>query len=144
MREFGWVVLGIAALFGFYALSMDVSVDTGGMFGRVNNIGLMNDQRNYLMIAGIGLIGGLIVVVFGSSAIFPTSIHSPSSKMTDPFDEIDAEAENELKRYAISLGVKREDGKYWYEGSDYADLEGAIQAAESVSRISDPAQHFLG
>ncbi len=112
MRAFGWVVLVFAGLLGFYALSMNTSVDTGDMFGRVNNIGLMNDKQNYLMVAGACFIGGLLMVIFGGRDGASALTQAPASKMSDPFDEIDAEAQNERKR----------DARVWVNGQlVYAD-----------------------
>jgi hypothetical protein len=42
-----------------FAMSMDTTVSTG--YGRVNNLGLLNDQSNLLILGGIGFIGGIIL-----------------------------------------------------------------------------------
>lgn len=67
MRSAGGLILivGIMCLFG--ALGMDTSVPSGS--GRVNNLGLMNDQQNYILIASVMLIAGLIMMLIsGGSA----------------------------------------------------------------------------
>lgn len=60
MRNFGWLIsLGGVALC-IYALFMDVSVPAGDGY-RVTNIGLMSDRQNYLIIAGMLFVGGILI-----------------------------------------------------------------------------------
>lgn len=60
MRPLGIVLLVCGALGLVFALSMDTSVSAGS-FGRVNNIGLMNDKQNYIIIAAVVLIAGVLM-----------------------------------------------------------------------------------
>lgn len=62
MRTAGtWLaILGGIGLIG--SVMIDVSVPDG-MGGRVNNLGLMNDQRNYLLISGLMVLIGVILIV---------------------------------------------------------------------------------
>lgn len=55
------LVLGVLAIVG--ALSMDVSVSTGA--GRVNNIGLIAQQQNYITIGGLMLLVGAVMAIAG-------------------------------------------------------------------------------
>lgn len=55
------LVLGVFAIIG--ALAMDVSVSTGT--GRVNNIGLIADQQNYITIGGLMLLVGAVMTIAG-------------------------------------------------------------------------------
>ena len=57
----GHVILALAVAGGIATLLMDTSVDTSS--GRVNNLGLMKDQQNYLMVCGVMAIIGTILVV---------------------------------------------------------------------------------
>lgn len=60
--NWGGLLLLIAVAGGGTALFMDTSVETG--FGsRVNNLGLMKDQQNYLMVCGVMAIIGTILIV---------------------------------------------------------------------------------
>lgn len=59
MRALGIIAVMIAAFMLFGALAMDVSVPSG--VGRVNNLGLMSERQNYIIIAGILLIGGMLM-----------------------------------------------------------------------------------
>ncbi len=64
MRGFGILALivGLIAVIG--AMAMDVSVSTG-MGGRVNNIGLMAQQQNYLIIGALIALAGLLMTILG-------------------------------------------------------------------------------
>lgn len=55
------LVLGLFAIIG--ALAMDVSVSSGT--GRVNNIGLIADQQNYITIGGLMLLLGAVLAIAG-------------------------------------------------------------------------------
>ena len=59
--EVGRILLSLAAIGAGLALFMDTSVSTS--YGRVNNLGLMKDQQNYLMVCGVMAIIGTILVV---------------------------------------------------------------------------------
>ncbi|HDR2338884.1 TPA: hypothetical protein QCH56_004141 [Enterobacter roggenkampii] len=60
MRNLGWLLsLGGVAL-GVFALLMDVSVPVGDG-SRVNNIGLMAERQNYLIVAAVLFIGGILL-----------------------------------------------------------------------------------
>ncbi len=76
MRGFGIfaAVIGMIAVIG--AMAMDVSVSTG-MGGRVNNIGLMAQQQNYLIVGGLMAMAGLMMIIFGGrKQITPQQISS--------------------------------------------------------------------
>jgi len=64
MRGFGILAIIIGIIAVVAAMAMDVSVSTG-MGRRVNNIGLMAQQQNYLIIGAIIFIAGLLMVIFG-------------------------------------------------------------------------------
>lgn len=64
MRGFGIFAIIVGVIAVVAALAMDVSVSTG-MGGRVNNIGLIAQQQNYLMIGALITVAGLLMVVFG-------------------------------------------------------------------------------
>lgn len=64
VRIVGGVLLLAGCLGLLMALSMDTSVEAGA-FGRVNNVGLMADRQNYIMIACVLGLGGLILCAFG-------------------------------------------------------------------------------
>lgn len=66
MRGFGICLLiaGVVGLIG--AMSMDVSVASG--FGRVNNLGLMSERQNFTIVAGIVILAGLLMLIFGGKS----------------------------------------------------------------------------
>lgn len=84
MRPLGIILLALGALGLIFAMSMDTSVSTG--MGRVNNLGLMNDQQNYIIISAILLIAGLLTslagVFAGSAAERPEASDVPKSGST--------------------------------------------------------------
>jgi hypothetical protein len=73
MKQFGIILLIAGIIIGIYALSMDTSVEVDyhgfsyGMPERVNNIGLMNTQRNLVIVSGILSIIGLIMALNAKS-----------------------------------------------------------------------------
>ncbi|CAB5648347.1 MULTISPECIES: hypothetical protein [Pseudomonas] len=64
MRGFGILALIVGFIAVVGALAMDVSVSTG-MGRRVNNIGLMAQQQNYLIIGALIALAGLLMTIFG-------------------------------------------------------------------------------
>lgn len=67
MKATGLLLTFIGVVFGIYAFTMDVSVSSSRGYGRVNNIGLMNDQGNYLMISGFIILIGVILIIFSKN-----------------------------------------------------------------------------
>lgn len=57
----GVILLILAGVGGLLALGMDTSVSTS--LGRVNNIGLMNQQQNYLIICGVIAVVGVVMLL---------------------------------------------------------------------------------
>lgn len=64
MKVFGVFILIIGVIVVFLSLSMDTSVATT-YGGRVNNLGLMRDQQNYLIFGSVCFLGGLLALIFG-------------------------------------------------------------------------------
>lgn len=73
-KNIGWLILIFGICLGVYALNIDVSVEyshtsyaTGKLeSGRVNNIGLMDDKRNYLIVAGFLCVIGVVIITTAS------------------------------------------------------------------------------
>jgi hypothetical protein len=63
----GAVLLVIGGVWLLFALSIDTSVSTGGLYGapsRVSNLGLMNEKQNHVLAAGFFLVlGGIFTAV---------------------------------------------------------------------------------
>jgi uncharacterized membrane protein YeaQ/YmgE (transglycosylase-associated protein family) len=132
--EFFIIVLFVGLIFGYIgiAIAENKNVDsTAGFF-----LGFF-----------LGPIGLIIVALLNSPTTSVGSANpSTVSKGADPFDEADVAAENERKRYAISLGVTRTNGLYCFNGTTYSELEQAILDAETEREINphDPGSHFMG
>lgn len=63
MRALGIALLIVSSIGMFLAMSMDTSVSTA--FGRVNNLGLMNDKQNYTIVAGVLIVVGALAALLG-------------------------------------------------------------------------------
>lgn len=66
MKPIGVIITIISMIWAFRAFNADVTVSTG-FGGSVVNIHKMDDRRNNLMIASVGIIAGLLLSVFGKS-----------------------------------------------------------------------------
>lgn len=78
-HDAGWLgswllIAGIVGL--LWAFNLDTSVEAGGEYlglgvsvprARVNNLGLMEERRNYLMLSGLACVIGVIVLVTARS-----------------------------------------------------------------------------
>ena len=76
MKKIGILLLVGGVLGCICALSMDTSVEISYPYGnvfnlpnRVNNLGLMNQQRNYLIISGLISIIGTLFAIFGKDSV---------------------------------------------------------------------------
>jgi len=67
MKSWGVILIIIGIICGYTAITMDTSVETG-LGQRVNNLGLMNQQTNFLISAGIAFISGVLLIGFSSSS----------------------------------------------------------------------------
>jgi hypothetical protein len=104
-----------------YALAVDTSVPSVG--GRVNNIGLMRDQQNFLIVSSVLIIAGVILMLSRQAL--------PAATTIDPFDDEAASRTLERQRYAVSLGIERTDGRYLWAGEGFSNLEDAIEFVEA-------------
>lgn len=64
MKGFGTFAIIVGVCWLAFALSMDVSVATGGG-GRVNNMGLMADRQIHTIVGGMISLAGLLMVLLG-------------------------------------------------------------------------------
>lgn len=96
MKRLGVTVLFVGVAWGVYALNIDVTVTTKGEFvgsiylppQTVNNIGLMDERRNHLAIAGFLSLAGLLMALLGSKGSSQTSfmpVSSSSEQRVCPF-----------------------------------------------------------
>ncbi len=79
MKNWGLFLITIGIFCWYTAITMDTSVDTGGTYEygiyipktKVNNLGLMNQQTNLLIRAGISFISGILLFGFGAKSSPP-------------------------------------------------------------------------
>jgi hypothetical protein len=140
MKGLGTIILICGLIGAAAALGMDTTVHSP--IGDVNNIGLLQDRQNFLMIAGVAVVVGVLMILFGGENSAP----AVGVTSGDPFDQVDEERLNERKRYAIQLGVERRDGTYVVGERTFTDLESAIAFAQDPSAAppDDPAKYFRG
>ncbi len=111
MKPLGLLLVVLGLVGGAFAFQMDTSVKTGGeTIGsgsysitipekRVNNLGLMDDRRNYLYASGLSILIGVLLFGFGSiqqSALGPSAYATkaresaesitPESSVSNPLD----------------------------------------------------------
>jgi len=67
MKNWGIFLIIIGIICGYTAITMDTSVETG-LGQRVNNLGLLNQQTNLLIGAGIAFISGILLIGFNSKS----------------------------------------------------------------------------
>ena len=79
MRSTGQVLIVIGVLILVAAFSMDTTVSSSSAYssGRVHNIGLMDERRNWLLLGGFLVLTGVLLVGFGTLAERPTSVGQP-------------------------------------------------------------------
>jgi excinuclease UvrABC helicase subunit UvrB len=65
MKKIGIILVAIGLILGYIAFSMDTTISAGLYGERVNNIGLMDERRNYLLVASLVIISGLILFGIG-------------------------------------------------------------------------------
>ena len=62
MKTVAGILLVVSVLIMFFGCALDTSVPTS-MGGRVNNIGLMNDQTNIMMVGGVLFLASIVLFV---------------------------------------------------------------------------------
>lgn len=77
VKKFGVIVLVVGIIIVFMSISMDTTVSTN-YGGRVNNLGLMNAQQNYLILGCVLFLGGILSMIFGNNqAVVRDEINCP-------------------------------------------------------------------
>ena len=93
MKSIGMLLIGVGLLLAGFALQMDTTVSTEptNIAGisipaqRVVNLGLMDERRNFLMIAGVMVIAGVVVVSVNRSRNVGSDAVSSGSTKSCPF-----------------------------------------------------------
>ncbi|SFR00649.1 LPXTG-motif cell wall anchor domain-containing protein [Enterobacter sp. kpr-6] len=85
MKNAGWLLSVSGVILALYALFfMDVSVPVGDGT-RVNNIGLLAQQQNLIVIAGVLFIAGVLISALRKRKSVPDIDYSPINNMTGEF-----------------------------------------------------------
>ena len=104
------VLIAFSVVMIFVAMTMDTTVSTG--YGRVNNLGLLNDQSNLLILGAIGFLSG--VILFASSKVEQT-------KHDEDEEKVALNAQIREVGFAIEDTVQRSIFNFnrWFSSLDY-------------------------
>jgi hypothetical protein len=164
MRNLGMFIVGVSLAWLIYAFFfMETTVHTDGQtigYGDfstyvpaqdVYNLGLQEQRRNHLMLAGLGLLVGTIMIGFGTVAdrksgavacpecaelIQPQAIKCRfcGAVVAEPAPDIpDTESESNKVAIADELGVVRQDDRYYFLHLSFDSLEDATAYARAHS-----------
>lgn len=120
-NSWGGLICGLGVVLLVLSFSMDTSISTA--YGRINNIGLMNDKQNYVM-------GSIAVLLIGALMLFlPTDSQGTEALKNRPCPKC-AEA------------IKREAVKCRFCGEDIEPIASSYQSAfapseDMVGEMSD-------
>jgi hypothetical protein len=125
MKIFGILGLIAAMALGFFALTMDVSVPTGtgGAYGfseRVNNLGLMQDRQNYLIIAAVFGLAGLVFIGFS------LSVGGKNEHVYKAHQELAQKAEYKGKN---NEAIDHYQDALYHLENDYKNMRGSTEAS---------------
>lgn len=70
-KTLGTTLIVVGLIGAVLSLMVDTTVDTG--FGRVNNIGLIKDQQNYLILSSVAIVAGIAFLLLGGATAQTTS-----------------------------------------------------------------------
>lgn len=79
MKNWGLALILVGIISCILSLSMDTSVSTSSG-SRVNNIGLMNDQQNYLIFSGLISVIGVLLFIFGPNSTNKYDVYLQNSE----------------------------------------------------------------
>jgi hypothetical protein len=166
VSKVGWIVLVFGVILGVFAFSMDTTVttDSQSIAGvsipsqRVNNIGLMDERRNYLMVAGLMVVVGVGLIVadeLQKSATAPSTSQAGSTTKCPYCAEV-IKSEAIVCRYcgrelptevaeppqALNAMYKEAEGKYaeWLTATTSDDA--FYHADEAASLLAEFLQSF--
>lgn len=117
MKKMGLVLIVAGILGGAFAFNLDTSVETGGETigsgkyavtipkSRVNNLGLMEERRNYLGASGLAILVGVILFGFGS---LQRPAASPSTNATSGQEQQSQDARELAQRLAAGQRLSSE------------------------------------
>lgn len=148
MKSIGGMLMIVGGIFLFWSMFIfDTSVSVNGYgFGqRVNNLGLMNDKRNYITVSGIMFLAGLIMFMFdkiqkkvdydadGSAEQFNGSKSKMSwSRLRDLKDD-------EYQIYLVKkYSIEKNDalGKIICNGKLFSNIEDALISMNKIDQLS--------
>lgn len=152
MKSFGVICMFFGIVLLVIAFNVDVSLEVpgDGAYGlprRVNNIGLMDQRRNYIILAGLQTLCGVIFIGFGSvkrasGEIAPTDEKQPPKEST--FGQGERTLENDaykiylVKNYKIEFNETLK--KHVFNDALYESVDDALEAARTFDIGKDIAK----
>ena len=144
MKAFGVICTFFGIVLLVIAFNVDVSLEVpgDGAYGlprRVNNIGLMDQRRNYMILAGLLTLCGVIFIGFGSVKRAPGEI-APADEKQPPkestFGQGERTLENDVYKIYLVKNYKIEFNetlkKHIFNDSLYESVDDALAAARAV------------
>ena len=113
MKAIGSLLIIAGLIWGFVAFNIDTSIEIGGeSYGsgeysvsipkrRINNLGLMNEKQNNIYGAGITLVIGVILFIFGARKEDETKLEIHNKK-----EVIETVIQDDKDRFKISFPIK--------------------------------------
>jgi len=143
MRTTGAVLLVVGLLLGVVALNMDTSVATeaqsvGGITipsVRVNNLGLMDERRNYLIVASVIAVVGVLLVAAGAIQASSSAVVGHASDQAAPDGSAESAGERRQCPQCAEL-IKREAKICRFCGYDMSEVL-AAEKAEWTAFLTD-------
>ncbi len=107
---------------------MDTSVSSG--YGRVNNIGLMNDKQNYVIVSVGAVFLGFFMIVMDKTNTLPVQRKIRNiSAVGHPERPKNIE---EMAGYIEGLGIYEVNGCFYFEKGKTKSLDTALMWAEAA------------
>lgn len=138
MRSWGWLVLVLGLVWLAVAFNMNVTVETGSIYGpdRVINLDLLTKRQNHLMASGLVALVGALMAIFGVSA---DASEGPQNEEKDHklSDQPPCDRDLQLDQYRLWLAAKYNISRnelferYVLNGEMFETLEEALTVAHS-------------
>lgn len=137
MRTFGFFVMAAGIIWALFAFQMNTTVSTVGYSSggfsipsqTVHNIGLLEERRTNLMLAGFTALAGVMLIGFGSQTSPGEGGQGSPSK--SPTIRVSVSDQKTMDQFGISVT----EGQFQYGDYKYPTLEQALIHAKAAKAI---------